>query len=148
MPALAAPADTWGRYPNGTGDWRETTSSRGTPNAPSEAGGGPPADAAGWLFEPGHVVEIDLGLSDEARAELDAEPGEYVAGTFSLTTSGGTYGPYAVGVRLKGSVGSFRPLSGKAALQGQLQPRRPGPAVPRPAPAHAEQHGAGPLDAP
>ncbi len=116
VPALAASTDTWGRYPNGTGDWRETAPSRGTPNAPSEDGGGPPADAAGWLFEPGQVVEIDLGLSDEAREELDEEPDEYVAGTFSLTTSGGTYGPYAVGVRLKGS-GSFQPLSGKAAFK-------------------------------
>jgi len=125
VPALATADDTWGRYPNGTGDWRETTASPGTPNAPSEASGGEPADAAGWLFEAGHVVEIDLGLSDEARAQLDAEPAEYVAGTFSLTTSGGTYGPYAVGVRLKGST-SFRPLSGKSAFKVSFNEVVPG----------------------
>lgn len=115
LPELSSPAATWGRYPNAAGPWRETTPTPGAPNEPA-AGGGPSADEAAWLFEPGRVVEIDLGLSADARAELDEDPDEYVEGTFALTTSGGTYGPYAVGVRLKGS-GSFRPLSGKAAFK-------------------------------
>ena len=46
-----------------------------------------------------------------------ARPTEYYDATFSLTTAGGTYGPLAVGVRLKGGLGSFRPLAGKAAFK-------------------------------
>ncbi|HMS61317.1 MAG TPA: CotH kinase family protein [Solirubrobacteraceae bacterium] len=115
VPELSAPTATWGRYPNAGGPWRETNPTPGAPNEPA-TGGGPLADEAAWLFEPGRVAEIDLGLSAEAREELEEEPDEYVAGTFALRTPGGAYGPYTVGVRLKGS-GSFRPLGGKAAFK-------------------------------
>ena len=75
------------------------------------------AGEADWLFEPDHVTEIDLDLSAESRAALDADPGEYVEGTFSLARDDGTtYGPLVVGVRLKGNA-SFRTLDGKAAFK-------------------------------
>jgi hypothetical protein len=56
---------------------------------------------------------------------LEEEPEEYVDGTFSLTTTGGSYGPLQIGVRLKGQ-GSFRPLSGKAAFKLKFSHSVPG----------------------
>jgi hypothetical protein len=86
------------------------------------------ADEAAAIYNPGAVVFIDLTLSAEAEAKLEAEPGEYVKGTFSMTkSSDGTPAgeepspvapPRAVEVRLKGNVGgSFRPLTEKAAFK-------------------------------
>ena len=86
------------------------------------------ADEAAAIYNPGTVVFIDLTLSAEAEAKLEAEPGEYVKGTFSMTkSSNGTPAgeepspvapSRAVEVRLKGNVGgSFRPLTKKAAFK-------------------------------
>lgn len=78
----------------------------------------PPPGTAGWLFDPGAVVEIDLGLPQESIEILEKEPEEeYQPATFSLTAGGQTYGPLSVGARLKGGIGSFRPLFGKAAFK-------------------------------
>ncbi len=78
----------------------------------------PPAGPAGWLFDPGAVVEIDLQLPPESIDALEAEPEEdYQPATFSLTAGGQTFGPLEVGARLKGGIGSFRPLSRKAAFK-------------------------------
>jgi hypothetical protein len=81
------------------------------------------ADEAAPIYDPSKVVFVDLTLSSEAEAKLEAEPGEYVKGTFSMskstdgTPSGGEedfISPRAVEVRLKGNVGgSFRHLSEK-----------------------------------
>jgi hypothetical protein len=85
----------------------------------------PIADEAAIVYDPHAVAAIDLTLSSEAIADLEAEPSEYVKGTFAMaTTSGGPGGeettltpvPLAVEVRLKGS-GSFRPITGKAAFK-------------------------------
>lgn len=85
----------------------------------------PAPGQAGWLFDPGKVVVIDLTLSPAAEAELEAEPDEYVKGGFSLYTTDGTpsgeeklVAPALteVGIRLKGGA-SFRPLSAKAAFK-------------------------------
>ena len=75
------------------------------------------ADEAELLFDPGAVVEIDLGLAPGARADLEAKPDEYVPAVFTLSAAGQNYGPYEVGFRLKGSAGSFRPLTKKAAFK-------------------------------
>jgi hypothetical protein len=117
VPTLSSGADTWGRYPNGTGSWAQTASSRGAPNAPSSAGGGPPPDLAGWLFDPEKVVRIDLSLPQSSIDALNADRTVYRDATFTLTTTAATYGPMAVGARLKGGSGSVRPLSGKAAFK-------------------------------
>lgn len=75
------------------------------------------ADEAAWLFEPDRVVEIDFTLSDDARAALEADPGEYVDAGFELRVDGAPMGdPLPVGLRLKGS-SSFRGLDGKAAFK-------------------------------
>jgi hypothetical protein len=87
--------------------------------------GAPIADEAAVVYDPHAVATIDLTLSPEAIAELEAEPSEYVKGTFAMAaTSGGPEGeetpltasPHPVEVRLKGS-GSFRPIGGKAAFK-------------------------------
>jgi hypothetical protein len=86
------------------------------------------ADEAEPLYDTDSVAVIDLGLSSSAEAELDAEPFEYVEGSFELGIDddgvpGGhvtplTDSPLTVGIRLKGSAqGSFRSLDGKAAFK-------------------------------
>jgi hypothetical protein len=78
------------------------------------------ADEAAWLFEPDLVAEIELGgLSQEELEKLETEKDEYQAGTFELKVGGVVQGPPLgeVGIRLKGSLGSYRPLSEKAAFK-------------------------------
>ncbi|MFN8217501.1 MAG: CotH kinase family protein [Solirubrobacterales bacterium] len=86
------------------------------------------ADEAEPLYKTNAVAVVDLTLSPAARSALEAEPDEYVEAGFELGIDddgvpGGhvtelTASPLTVGLRLKGSVlGSFRPLSGKAALK-------------------------------
>lgn len=90
--------------------------------APSVAGVGaaraaPGEDPAAWMFQPSEVVQVDLTLTDEAIAALDAAPRDYVPAGFELHGSGGrTFGPWAISLKLKGN-GSFRTLAGKAAFK-------------------------------
>ncbi len=86
------------------------------------SGAGAPAaaaDEAAWMYDPNAVVEVDLGLSQEEIDALEAEPDEYQPGTFELKVKGVLKGPDLgdVGIRLKGGLGSFRPLSEKAAFK-------------------------------
>jgi len=86
------------------------------------------------MYEAGTVVRIDLTLSPTEKAKLEAEPLEYVKGTFSLAKTDGAPGgaetPVVTGlpaeIRLKGNVeGSFRELDGKAAFKlkfGKTEP--------------------------
>jgi hypothetical protein len=99
----------------------------------ASAAAAPIADEAAVIYEPHGVAAIDLTLSSEAIADLEAEPSEYVKGTFAMaTTSGGpgggettlTLAPLPVEVRLKGS-GSFRPISGKAAFKFKFKKAEP-----------------------
>jgi len=84
------------------------------------AAGGP----ANWMYEPTSFTEIHLTLPPESIAKLEAEPKEYVEGTFSLAETDGTPGsagafstPLRVGIELKGNLGSLRRLSEKAAFK-------------------------------
>jgi hypothetical protein len=115
VPEPFVAGNTWGHYPDGTGLWQATLPTQGASNQPGVAGPGP--DLAGWMFDPATVVEIDLTLEPDSIAALEANPDEYVPGTFSMTTTEETFDPLEVGVRLKGGLGSFRPLSEKAAFK-------------------------------
>jgi hypothetical protein len=99
----------------------------------ASASAAPIADEAAVIYDPHSVAAIDLTLSSKAIGELEAEPAEYVKGTFSMaTTSGGPEGtetpltasPLSVEVRLKGS-GSFRPITGKAAFKLKFKKAEP-----------------------
>ncbi|HEU4739265.1 MAG TPA: CotH kinase family protein [Solirubrobacterales bacterium] len=79
------------------------------------------ADEAEWLYDPDQVVEIRLGgLSAEELDALEAEPDEYVHGSFELLVGGVAKGTLLedVGIRLKGGVGSSRPVkTGKSGFK-------------------------------
>lgn len=75
------------------------------------------ADTAGWLFQPDVVVQIRLGLSEESLAALAADPTEYVPATFTLSHEDRRFGPSPVSLKLKGGLGSFRDMQGKAAFK-------------------------------
>jgi CotH kinase protein len=86
----------------------------------------PEPGAAGWMYEPGTIVAIDLTLSPAEKTKLEADHEKYVKGAFSLAKTDGTPGglktpvvtSQPVEVRLKGNVnGSYRPLSGKAGFK-------------------------------
>jgi hypothetical protein len=113
LPVLAAGGMTLGRIPDGTGEWTPTLPTAGTANV--VATGGEDEDPA-WLYDPVQVTEIDLEASDAALSQLGAVPDEYVDARITLRRGASTYGPYLVGLRLKGQA-AFRPLSGKAAFK-------------------------------
>jgi hypothetical protein len=85
----------------------------------------PVGDPPATMYAPGTVDAIRLGLPPASIQKLEEEPeGEYVEGTFSLATTGGTpqtigafSSPVMVGVRLKGKYGSFRTLAQKAGFK-------------------------------
>ncbi len=88
--------------------------------AAAQAAGGP----ANWTYEPTSFTEIHLGLPPASIAELEAEPKEYVEGTFSMAETNGTPGsagpfsaPLTVGIELKGNLGSLRSFNQKAAFK-------------------------------
>jgi hypothetical protein len=87
----------------------------------AEPSGDPPAA----MYEPSTVDVIRLTLPPASKQKLEEDPeGEYVEGTFSMATTGGTPGtvgafttPTMVGIRLKGKYGSFRDLAHKAGFK-------------------------------
>jgi len=74
-------------------------------------------DPAAWLFDPSKVVRVDLAIPDASRTALAADPYEYVNATFTLVDGAAAFGPWAVKLKLKGRIGSFRDLDGKAAFK-------------------------------
>lgn len=94
----------------------------------------PEPGAAGWMYEPGAMVVIDLSLPPTEKTKLEAEPFEYVEGTFSLAKTTGTPGgaetpvvtSMPVNIRLKGNVlGSFRKLDEKAGFKLKFKKTEP-----------------------
>jgi spore coat protein CotH len=84
-------------------------------------------DPAASMYEPGNVGVVYLTLSPSEQSKLEAEPDEYVEGTFSFAETDGTptgvgpaTTPITVGIRLKGQLGSKRTLAQKAAFKLKL----------------------------
>jgi hypothetical protein len=113
LPVLATAGLTYGRIPDGTGDWTWTLPTEGTANAVAPD---TRADDPAWLYDPMQVTEIDLEAGAAALSQLAAVPDEYVDARITLRNGESTYGPYMVGMRLKGQT-SFRTLEGKAAFK-------------------------------
>jgi hypothetical protein len=113
LPGAAPAAVTYGRIPDGTGEWAWTLPTAGTSNtvAPDTE-----EDDPAWLYDPLQVTEIDLEASEAALAQLAAHPDEYVEARITLRNGSSTYGPLVVGLRLKGHT-TFRTLDGKAAFK-------------------------------
>jgi hypothetical protein len=100
---------TWGRVPDGTGTWAETTPTQGATNQAA-------TDLAAPLFDTTRVVTVDLTLSDAAVTALRATPDEWVDATFQLTTPELAHGAQACRVRLKGGL-SFSGIDQKPSIK-------------------------------
>jgi hypothetical protein len=94
----------------------------------------PSPGEAGWMYEAGTVVAIDLELPQAKKEALEDEPDEYVQGTFSVSKTDGTPGGATtpvvtskpVEIKLKGNIlGSFRTLDGKAAFKLKIKKSEP-----------------------
>ena len=110
-PPEVAEAWTFGRLPDGTGDFVENTPTRSAPNQARAAFGG-------RLFDPFFPTAIDLEIDDAGLASLGVDPRLYVPSRLRLTDADGVEGPWLdVGVHLKGRLGSFRTLDRKSAFR-------------------------------
>jgi len=110
---LASTDRTLGRIPDGTGEWTVNLPTPGTANAVAID---EQTDDPTWLYDPLQVTEIDLEASPAALAQLAAAPDKYVEARITMRNGASTYGPYLVGLHLKGHA-SFRTLDGKAAFK-------------------------------
>ena len=95
---------TWGRLPDGIGEWSETEP---TPAAPNH----PPIDPSASLYDPANMLQIDIRTSEASLDALRREPREYVPAELRLADEQGLAGPLAIRFRIKGRAGSFRPLA-------------------------------------
>ncbi|MCC6624279.1 MAG: CotH kinase family protein [Deltaproteobacteria bacterium] len=108
------PDATWGRAPDATGGWAQTLATPGAANQPLVVDPTP-------FFTPTAVFEVDLALTDAAIEALAIDPYTWVPGAITLRRpTGEVHGPLDVGVRLKGRIGSFRPLPDKAGFKVKL----------------------------
>ena len=80
------------------------------------AGTAAQSDSPAWLFNPLQVNAIELEASEAALSQLRADPTSYVDARITLHDGTTRYGPYAVGLKLKGH-STFRDLDGKAAFR-------------------------------
>jgi hypothetical protein len=76
------------------------------------------SDPAAPLFDPTAVIDVDFVVSQESIDALTVDPvGDYQVAQMTVTTVSATFGPWDVGLRLKGGIGSFRDLTGKSAFK-------------------------------
>jgi CotH kinase protein/Lectin C-type domain/Putative metal-binding motif len=114
LPARIPGGATWGRLPNGSGDFAPTAPTLGAANRAFE-------DESSALYAPlAPSVEVQITLTAQSRAALVADPRTYVEGGLTLDANGKKLGPLRVGVRLKGHEGSFQDLDHKAAFKVSL----------------------------
>ena len=102
---------TWGRLPDGAGEFTETLTTPGAENQPF-------VDLSDDLFDPLQLHAIRLEADPSDLALLGQYPYEYVPAVMHFTADDGTaHPPLSVGIRIKGRLGSYRPLTGKSALK-------------------------------
>ncbi len=105
---------TFGRLPDGVGEWATTTATKALPNQPF-------VDPVPVLFDPlvGGVATVELFIAPEDVQRLVADPRVTVPAEITLDapTAPALIGPMQVGVHLKGRIGSFRPITGKAGFK-------------------------------
>jgi hypothetical protein len=113
IPALA-PRATWGRLPDGAGDFALTAASLGEPNAAL----GPPAPA---LFDPLRRTTVEISIPQANVDRLFADPrGKVQARLRVIDADGLSLGWRVVGMHIKGRIGSARDLNGKPGLRIDL----------------------------
>ena len=113
-PPDGSEGQTWGRLPDGTGDFAATAATRGAANSAY-------VDQTVALYDPFSVASVALTISESSRAALEVDPREYVTGSFTFTTATGQVeGPFEVGIRLKGQAGSSRPLTDKPGFKVRM----------------------------
>ncbi|NLH47105.1 MAG: hypothetical protein GX444_00730 [Myxococcales bacterium] len=100
---------TWGRLPDVTGDWQETSPTQGETNQE-------PYSSSSTFFNPLTINTVRITLSDGAVTSLTNEPYEFVEGQIQVVSGEVTSDLLTVGVRLK-SGESFQPITGKAAFK-------------------------------
>lgn len=93
----------------------ESESSSGASGGDEESSStGEAVDPAAEFFTIGTIAQIDLVLGDDAIADLNDAPKEYVHGDLTVTLDGVVTDLPNVAVRLKGNYGSLRTLQQKA----------------------------------
>lgn len=79
------------------------------------------SDSQARIFDPLKVITVNLTMEQPAIDALAGDPrGAYQPGTMSVRTSWGVWGPYDVGIRLKGVIGSYRWLDRKAGFKVKI----------------------------
>ncbi|CAB4908070.1 unannotated protein [freshwater metagenome] len=79
------------------------------------------SDPQAKIFDPLKVIDVKLTMEQPAIDALFADPrGNYQLGTMSVRTSWGKWGPYDIGIRLKGVYGSYRWLDRKAGFKVKI----------------------------
>ncbi len=107
-----ADRSTWGRVPDGTGAFQESTP---TPQKENRAF----VDGRGDVFdfnEAPAIVELFVDADVERTLREQGKEAGYVPASFSFTDENGTSPPQRVDVRIKGSI-TLRPWEGKPALK-------------------------------
>jgi hypothetical protein len=106
--------NTWGRFPDGTGDWTHTMATKGEPNEPG-------VDPGPILFDAltGGVPVIDLYIDPADVQRLISDPRSTVTADFDfrLDEFSDPIESMQVGLHLKGRIGSFRPITGKSGFK-------------------------------
>ncbi|MFZ4737356.1 MAG: lectin-like protein [Bradymonadia bacterium] len=104
---------TWGRLPDGTGEWIPTEPTEGNRNRPG-------VDPGPILFDPvgAGVPVFHLTVTPDDIGALTRDPRTTVQAEMQFERVGeAPTEPIFVGVHLKGRIGSFRPLSGKSGFK-------------------------------
>ena len=79
------------------------------------------SDPQAKIFDPLKVIDVKLTMEQPDIDALAADPrGNYQLGTMSVRTSWGKWGPYDIGIRLKGVIGSYRWLDRKSGFKVKI----------------------------